>query len=236
MSQSGKVAILAGAAGGLGRVVTARLAEAGMKLALLGRDEGRLKGLLDDLDMDPDNHLTAALDLTRPEGLAELADRVQEKFGRADLLINLVGGWTGGKTVVEVDAETVQSMLDQHLWSTFHLSRAFVPLMTGNGWGRVIVVSSPTAVDPRAKSAPYAVGKAAQEALILTLSKELAGTGVTANIIQVSSIDVDGRREKDPEKYAGWTTPDEIVAAIQYLSSEGGGRMTGARLPVYGKR
>jgi NAD(P)-dependent dehydrogenase (short-subunit alcohol dehydrogenase family) len=236
MNLNGKVAVIAGATGGLGQVVTTHLAEAGMKLVLLGRDEGRLTKLLDELGLDPDDHLTAAIDLTRSEGLADVTDRVQEKFGRADLLINLVGGWTGGKTVEEVEAEAVQTMIDQHLWSTFHLSRAFVPLMAVNNWGRVVVVSSPTANDPRAKSAPYAVGKAAQEALMLTLSKELAGSGVTANIIQVSSIDVDGRRDKDPEKYAAWTTPDEIVAAIKYLCSKAGGRMNGARLPLYGNR
>jgi NAD(P)-dependent dehydrogenase (short-subunit alcohol dehydrogenase family) len=111
--------------------------------------------------------------------------------------------------------------------------QAFLPAMQQNDFGRVIVISSPTATKPKAKSGPYAVGKAAQDTLMMTLAAELEGTGVTANVIQVHSIDTENKRAADPEKYARWTTPEEIAAAIEYLISEAGGRVNGARLPLF---
>lgn len=235
MGMNGKVAVIAGATGGLGKVVTTRLADEGAYLVLLSRSVEGLNGLLADLGLDKDEHLTAASDLTTGENLAEIVKAVREKFGRVDLLINLVGGWVGGEKVVDLDADSVQFMLDQHLWSTYHLTQGFVPLMVENDFGRVVVVTSPTATSPKAKSGAYAVGKAAQEALMLTLAAELKGSGVTANIIQVSVIDTEHKRDAEDEtKYAKWTTPEEIASAIVYLSSEDAKQLNGIRLPLYG--
>jgi len=232
---NGKVAVIAGAAGGLGRVITTRLADEGARLVLLGRSKERLDSLLSDLGLDPEEHFTAASDLTTAEGLGAIAKTVRDKFGRVDLVINLVGGWVGGKTVVDLEAGSVQFMLDQHLWSTYHLARAFVPMMIENDFGRVIVVTSPTASKPKAKSGAYAVGKAAQEALIMTLAAELEGSGVTANVIQVSTIDTEHKRQTDDDpKYAGWTTPEEVASAIVYLGSDDAKQLNGIRLPLYG--
>lgn len=229
-----KVAIIAGAAGGLGKVVTRQLAEAGYQLALLGRDQENLIALLNELGLEPSEHFSQSADLTRPDDLESIVSAIQSQFGRADLLINLVGGWSGGETLLEVQAETVENMLSQHLWSSFYLIRAFVPLLRENGFGRVITVSSPMATDPAAKSGAYAIGKAAQDTLMLTLAKELAGSGVSANIIQVRAIDVKHRRDSDSTgKYAGWTTPEEIASAISYLISEDAQPLNGIRLPLY---
>lgn len=77
------------------------------------------------------------------------------------------------------------------------------------------MISSPDAGNPPAKSAPYAVGKAAQETLILTLAEELKDTGVTANVLRVRAIDT--RRERDQARTprnASRTTPEEIAATI----------------------
>lgn len=233
MDLAGKTAVIAGATGGLGRVVTSSLAQAGVRLALMGRSEEHLNRLADELGLPAAQYLTAAVDLTQPDSLGPTVRAVKEKLGNANLLLNLVGGWLGGKTLVEVSPDVVEEMLDQHLWTTFRLVRAFLPQMLEHHAGRVIVVSSPTATQPRAKAGPYAIGKAAQEALMMTLAAELKGTGVTANVIQVRSIDTEHQRAADPEKYAGWTTPEEIASAIAYLSSAEGGRVNGARLPLF---
>jgi NAD(P)-dependent dehydrogenase (short-subunit alcohol dehydrogenase family) len=79
------------------------------------------------------------------------------------------------------------------------------------------------------------VGKAAQEALTLAIAKESAGSGVTANILQVRTIDADRERDRNPSgKNASWTTPEEITAAILYLCSDEAGVVNGARIPLYG--
>lgn len=234
MGLKDRVVVIAGASGELGEVVTEKLANEGVKLALLGRDTDPLDELLADLGLNSDDHFTAAVDLTTPEGLAMIADSVQDKFGRVDLLLNLVGGWSGGEKVVSVKAETIQTMLDQHLWTTYYLAQAFVPLMEENDFGRVLVVSSPTATQPGPKTSAYAVGKAAQEALMMTLAAELKGTGVTANVIQVKSIVAGNSQDNDSVEYPGWTTPEEIASAIIYLSGDDARHLNGVRLPLFG--
>ena len=125
-------------------------------------------------------------------------------------------------------------MIQQHLWTTFYLSQVFGPHLVARGWGRMIVVSSPFAAAPPANGAPYAIGKAAQEALMLTLAEEFKGTGVTANILRVRTIDSRHEREARPSsKTVSWTTPEEIASAVLYLCSDEAGIVNGARIPLY---
>lgn len=100
-----------------------------------------------------------------------------------------------------------------------------VVVITGATGATGQAAAHPFAQNPSAKMSVYAAGKAAQEALILTLAQELKDSGVTANIIHVRSIDVEGK--------GTGTSPAEIVAAMQYLCSEQAAKMTGARIPLY---
>ena len=156
------------------------------------------------------------------------------RLGPIDVVLHLVGGYDAGAPVVDTDPVDLRRMLDQHLWTTFNVTQATVPGMVDRGWGRVMAVSTPTASDPTPKSAPYAVGKAAGEVLLRTLARETANTGVTVNLVVVKAIDVDGVRLTDPKK-ASWTTPDEIVATLRFLASDGAAAITGARIPLYGR-
>jgi NAD(P)-dependent dehydrogenase (short-subunit alcohol dehydrogenase family) len=89
----------------------------------------------------------------------------------------------------------------------------------------VIAVTSPSATNPPAKSGAYAIGKAAQETLLLALADEFKGTDVTANVIQVSYIDIKNKGKG--------TSPDEIIAAMLYLFSDEAVKVNGMRLPLY---
>jgi NAD(P)-dependent dehydrogenase (short-subunit alcohol dehydrogenase family) len=235
MELKDRVAVITGATGGLGRVVSHRFAEMGARMALASTDPEKLTRLANELQLPADRLLTYDVDLTLPESAQGLKDAVLEKFGRVDILLHFVGGWIGGKSLAQVTAEEVNAMLRQHLWTTFHLAQAFVPPLVANGWGRIVVVSHPDVSTLPAKVAPYTIGKSAQEALVLTLAAELRETGVTANILRVRHIDVklDRDRERTP-KNASWTTPEEICSAILYLCSEEAGVVNGARVPLHG--
>jgi NAD(P)-dependent dehydrogenase (short-subunit alcohol dehydrogenase family) len=235
MGLENRVAVITGATGGLGRVVAKRLAHIGARLALLSTNAQHLQQLGLELDLPPERYLTRAVDLTDPLAAHEAATAVLTKFGQADLLLHFVGGWIGGKPVTEVGAQEVAEMLDQHLWTSLYLAQAFVPAMLNNKRGRIVVISSPTASRPAARRAPYAIGKAAQEALMLTLADELRDTGVTANLLVVSTIDVRHERAnaRKPETPA-WTTPEEIASMILYLCSDDARAVNGARIPMYG--
>lgn len=230
-----RIAVITGATGGLGRAVAARLAAEGAQLALFSTNAERLERLARELNLAPDRWLTRAVDLRTAEGAQTAAGVVIEKFDRAEILVHAIGGWTGGTPVVQVPANDVTEMLQQHLWTTFHLAQAFVPHLVANSWGRMIVVSSPHASNPPEHNAPYAIGKAAEEALVLTLAQELRGSGVTANVLEVRAIDVEHKRDLERvPKNASWTTPEEIAAMILYLCSEEARIVNGARIPLYG--
>jgi len=237
MNLEDRVIVISGASGGLGQVVARSMAKSGAKLVLLGRNAANLESLSSDLNISENDRLVVSVDLNEPSGAQTAAAAAIQKFGKIDVLLQLVGGWSGGKSLTEVNPDEVASMLQQHLWTTFYLTQAFVPYLVENEWGRVIVVSSPFAANPRAKGGPYSISKSAQEALMLTLAQELKGSGVTANIITVKTIDVEHAREKDPTpKNATWTFPEEIAEAISYLVSNEASMINGTRLPLYGSQ
>ncbi len=165
------------------------------------------------------------VDLRDGEAVRSAAGAVSAKFGPVHGLIHLVGGWVGGKTLTEAGAEELESMLGQHVWTTFHLFQSLTPLLVKSRSGRVIVVSASTVPNPPGKTGVYTAAKAAQENLVLSLAAELKEQNVTANIIQVRAIDVGGTGKG--------TTPAEIVAAMQYLFSEEAAKVSGARIPLY---
>lgn len=230
-----RVAIVTGATGALGKVVTRDLAAAGAKLALLGTHLDRLEAVASELGLPSDRWIGQAADLTDPEATASAIDAVLVHFGHADILVHLVGGWAGGSTASDTPLDTFTSMLDQHLWTTLHVTRALTPHLATRNWGRIVAISSPIASHPTAKMSAYAVAKAAQEALLVTLSRELAESGTTVNMLLVRTIDKGHVRDSEPTpKNASWTTPEEISAALMYLLSDEAGVVNGARIPLYG--
>jgi NAD(P)-dependent dehydrogenase (short-subunit alcohol dehydrogenase family) len=187
-----------------------------------------------DLGLDDDTWMPVVVDLRDRDATRTALAAVEEVVGGIDVLVHLVGGFAGGTPVAELDADVVTSMLDQHLWTTLNVTQAVVPGMVERGWGRVLAVTAPVASEPAAKSAPYAVGKAAEEALLRSLAKETANTGVTVNLVVVKSIDLTGERLTDPKK-SSWTTPDEIAATFRFLASDDAAAITGARIPLLGR-
>jgi len=217
--------VITGATGALGNKAAQAFAGRGHSLVLLDNDQSKLDALTRDLHLPAERLFASVVDLRDGNALRLTAEAATVKFGGVHALIHLVGGWIGGKTLVEASAEDLDFMLAQHVWTTFHLFQSFIPHLSKSGWGRVIIVSASTVPNPPGKTGAYAAAKAAQENLVLTLAAELKDKGVTANIIQVRAIDVEGK--------GTGTTPDEIVAAMLYLFAEDASKINGARLPLY---
>jgi NAD(P)-dependent dehydrogenase (short-subunit alcohol dehydrogenase family) len=235
MQPGNRTAVITGATGVLGSTLTHALAERRYNLALLDRNLDRLNTLVESLHL-PDHRVRAQkINLVDVNETQAAADAIESIFGKIDVLIHLIGGWTGGKTLTEAPAEDLELMLNQHVWASFYITKAFVPLLIQNGWGRVIMITSPLAARPVGKSGPYAIGKAGQKALVMTLSQELKGTGVTANLLQVKTIDVKREKVSAPStENASWSTPEEITASILFLLSDDAGTINGARIPLTG--
>ena len=169
----GKVIAITGATGALGNKTAHAFAARGHSLVLLDNDQNKLDVLVRDLNLSADRLFASVVDLRDGNALRATAEAVITKFGAVHGLIHLVGGWVGGKALVEASAEDLDFMLGQHVWTTFHLFQSFTPYLAQNGWGRVIIVSASTVPDPPGKTGTYTAAKAAQENLILTLAAEL---------------------------------------------------------------
>lgn len=220
-----KVVVITGATGALGSKAAHAFAGRGHSLILLDNDQAKLDALTRDLNLSAERLFAAVVDLRDAQAVHATAETIAKRFGGIQALIHLVGGWIGGKTLLDSSADDMTSMLGQHVWTTFHLFQSFIPQLARNNWGRVIVVSASTVPNPPGSTGIYTAAKAAQENLVLTLAAELKDKGVTANIIQVRAIDA---------THSGkGTTPDEIVAAMMYLFSDEASKVSGARIPVY---
>ena len=220
-----KTIVITGATGVLGNLVAKTFAADGHNIVLIDRDSNKLDSLVRDLDLPSERLHAQSIDLLNGQAVQDSAEAVHSKFGSVHALIHLVGGWTGGKTIPESDAADLESMLNQHVWTIFHLLKSFTPFIAESKWGRVIIVSKPETIMPAAKTALYTAAKSAQESLVLTLAQEFKESGLTANVIHVKSIDVKNEGKG--------TTPAEIVSAMQYLFSEEANKVTGARIPLY---
>jgi NAD(P)-dependent dehydrogenase (short-subunit alcohol dehydrogenase family) len=235
MTLENRVAVITGATGGLGSIVTHELAARRANLALLDRNPDKLTALTKNLGLPESRIFTHTVDLLDPSKTKSAAEVVAARFGRIDILLHLVGGWTGGKTILESPADDLTFMLNQHVWTSFNVTQAFVPYLVNNGWGRVVMVTSPYAARPNAKGGPYAIGKSGQEILMQTLSQELKGTGVTANLLQAKTIDLKREKVSSPSPdNASWTTPEELASAMLYLLSDEAAMVNGAKIPLYG--
>lgn len=230
------VLLVTGATGPVGRAAAAAFAMDGARLGLSGTDAGRLTAMAADLRLADEAWAPAVGDLRDADVAAAAIGLVTERFGRIDGLLHLVGGWAGGTALVDLDPAELASMLDRHVWSTFHAARAVVPGMVERGWGRIVAITSSTVARPGPRAAAYVAAKAGQEALLRTLAREAAGTGVTVNLLVVNTVDTDHLRETDPSpKHGRWTTPEEVVDAIRFLWSDAGAAVNGALLPLDGR-
>jgi NAD(P)-dependent dehydrogenase (short-subunit alcohol dehydrogenase family) len=220
-----RTVLITGATGALGSRAAHAFAERGHSLVLLDHDQTKLDVLSRDLNLPAERLLASVIDLRDGDAVRAAAEAAVAKFGGVHALIHLVGGWVGGKTLLEGSPDDLDFMLGQHVWTTFHLFQAFAPHLVKTGWGRVMIVSASTVPNPPGKTGIYTAAKAAQENLILTLAAESKDQGVTANIIQVRAIDVENK--------GTGTTPDEIVSAMLYLFSDEAAKINGARIPLY---
>jgi NAD(P)-dependent dehydrogenase (short-subunit alcohol dehydrogenase family) len=206
-----RVAVVTGATGGLGPAVVAALAKAGFQVHGVSRKEA---------------------DVTDEAAVATFFGALE----RVDVLVNVAGGFAGGKPTHETDLVTWDGMLNLNLRSTFLCCRAAIPKMLTANYGRIVNVSSRNAVQPAAGLSAYNVSKAGVVALTNTLAAELRGHNVTANVVLPSVIDTPTNRAAMPNAdHSTWVAPESIAAVILDIVSDRWGIVSGAAIPVYGK-
>lgn len=235
MALTDRVVAIPGATGAAGRAAVAAFAEEGCRIGLIGTDAGKLRSLAADLDLADGRWHAAAGDVTRADDVRRVVAEISGGLAPVDVLVHVVGGWLGGTPAVELDPADVATSFGQHVFSTLHMVQAVVPGMVERGWGRVLAISQPLAAEPGPRGGGYLMAKAAQEVMLRSLARDLAGSGVTANLLIVKTIDKDHERDREPtSKNAQWTTPEEIAAAMVLLCGDGASTINGARIPLFG--
>jgi NAD(P)-dependent dehydrogenase (short-subunit alcohol dehydrogenase family) len=151
-------------------------------------------------------------------------------------VVNLVGGYAGGKNVPETSPGEFADMIRLNLAPAFLLARAAMPRLAGAGGGAFVGVSARAAVRPFAGASGYIAGKAALLAFIKALDAEYRDQGVRCNAVLPSVIDTPANRAQQPDAdYSRWVPPDEIARVIRFLVSEDSAPTSGAAIPVYGR-
>jgi len=234
MNSSTNVVAIAGAAGGLGPTVAQAFARSGAQLSLADANQTRLEAVLATLD-GAERHRWAAVDLLDAAQTDAWAKDTEQRFGRVDAVIHLVGGYRGGQSIAQFPAEDWGLLKKLLIETTWNVIRAFVEMLK-TYQGRFILVSSPQAQRPAGVNAAYGACKAAAEALTLALADELRGSGATANIIVVNAILTPQMRAEQPNAdYSQFTAAEDIAAAMSYLCSEAAASMNGQRVMLFGR-
>lgn len=232
-----RVAIITGGTGALGRAVAERFLIAGAKVAIPYVVDAEVPLLNKQLDrrFPEAQMLLKKVDVSDEAQAAKFVAEVAAKFGKIDILANLVGGFWGGKSIAETTVAEWQAMFDLNLKPTFICSRAVVPIMQRNKWGRIISVTSRSGLQGAGYYAAYAVAKGAIATFTASLAQEVLEDGVLVNAVAPSTIDTEANRASMPKaKHENWVKPADIAKTIAYLCSDDCRVTSGAVIPVYG--
>jgi 3-oxoacyl-[acyl-carrier protein] reductase len=236
----GKVAIVTGAGRGLGQVMTLGLLEAGARVAAVEIDAPALEETESAADQRGSGERIQGVvaDITREDSGPKIVRATMEHFGRLDILINNAGintsllrpeGQPVGK-FWEVTPTEFRRVIDVNVVAVFLMTRAALPVMLKQGWGRIINVTTSLDTMYRAKMQPYGGSKAANEAHLLAMAQELEGTGVSANVL-VPGGAANTRmvlRAQQPDR-AKLIPPEVMVAPLIWLCSNASDGVNGLR-------
>jgi NAD(P)-dependent dehydrogenase (short-subunit alcohol dehydrogenase family) len=228
----GKVALITGAAGNLGRAVAQTFAAAGAARVLLGRDEASLRK---HYAADDARAMLVGADLADSGSVAVAVGQALARFPRIDILCNIAGGFDMGPPVHQTPDELWQRMLDVNVGTVLNTVRAVVPGMIAAGYGKIVNVGAASALSGKAHMGAYVAAKSAVIRLTESMSAELRDKGINVNCVLPSVIDTPENRAAMPKADpARWVAPRDLAELIVFLASDKASAIHGAAIPVTG--
>jgi 3-oxoacyl-[acyl-carrier protein] reductase len=223
----GKVIVVTGALGALGKVVAEVALARGARVA--GVDYGTSQ-----IAATPDRIEFGGVDLSDPAQAKKAIDAVASHFGRLDALVNIAGGFAY-ETVAEGDPKTWQRMYALNVLTALNASRSAIPHLAASASARIVNVGAMGALQAGSGMGAYAASKAGVHRLTEALAAEWKGK-ITVNAVLPSTIDTAANRASMPKADFGkWVTPQELADVILFLVSDAASAVTGALLPVSGR-
>ena len=244
MKLNGRVALITGASKGLGKAIAVALAEAGARLALVSRDEGLLARTAEEIRLKGGAADLFPADVSVEEQVRDLERRVVDRFGQLQILINNAG-INLRKPVTEFTLEEWNRILHTNLTSAFLMCRSFVPHMKGQGYGRIINMTSMMSHVALPHRTAYAASKAGLLGFTRALALELALDGITVNGISPGpcATEINKPLIESPEltrfflsriPVGRWGLPEEVARLAVYLCSEESAFITGTDIVIDG--
>jgi NAD(P)-dependent dehydrogenase (short-subunit alcohol dehydrogenase family) len=245
-----KVAVITGGANGIGQAFAKRLAQDGVHIAVADIADARQTVRL--VEAAGRNALAVICDVSRPEAVAAMAEQVQGKFGRVDIVVNCAGIFPQQEFAAMSFADW-RKVLAINLDGTFLVTAAFVPGMRARQWGRVVNMASSTFGSVTTGFAHYVASKGGIIGFTRALAGDVAADGITVNAIAPGLTRSPGTVARKPRP--GFATmddefaavaglqaikrpevPDDLVGALSFLTSDDAAFMTGQTLNVDGGR
>src|SRR3954468_5969815 len=253
---AGKVAVVTGAAQGIGRSVALRLAREGGKVALVDRSD-LIEGVRQEVEAAGGEALAITADLETFAGATTAMDRARERFGRIDILVNNVGGTIWARPYAQYEEAQIEAEIRRSLYPTLWCCRAVLPAMLEGGGGAIVNVSS--VATRGVNRVPYAAAKGGVNAITACLAWEYAEAGIRVNAVAPGGTEAPPRRiprnaaapaAQSEQERQWWRevveqtkasslmhrygTTEEQAAAILFLASDEASYVAGVALPVAG--
>jgi len=240
MAETQRVAIVTGAAGGIGRAMTRALLAAGIGVAGVDRDRGPLEALAASAHEQSKTAdlLTIQTDLTNDAAADEITRATRARFGRIDILVNNAGigpgairpdSWQRPLKFWEITPDQWRRFVAVHTTAPLALTNAVVPEMMRQGWGRIVNVTTSLGTMLNAGSPTYGPSKAALEAPSAIMAKDLDGTGVTVNVLVPGGITNTPMASESGLDRAKMIQPEVMAPPLVWLVSDAAGKVTGRR-------
>ena len=227
MSMNGKIIVITGASGALGKVVVAMARARGARIAEIDHAESTTSA-------DTNVLAIGGVDLSDATQARQAIDAVATHFGGIDGLINIAGAFTF-EMIADGDDKSWETMHRLNLMTALNTSRAAIPFLVKSPAGRIVNVGAMGALQAGAGMGPYAASKAGVHRLTEALAAELKGK-VTVNAVLPSTIDTPANRRDMPDADASkWVRADELAEVILFLASDAASAITGALVPVIGR-
>ena len=240
--RTSQVAIVTGAAQGIGEAIARTLAHQGMRLLLADIQEEKLARVIDTIRAEGGTAEGVATDIADPSQAEAMADAACAEFGRIDALVNNAGLDAPPGHAAEIDVDHWRRVVDVDLSGAWWCARAVLPTLRAQRSGRIVNISSISArMATRETSPAYSAAKAGLLGLTISLSVQLEGEGILVNAITPGATGNTGTpvRENERRLYEavlplGFGGPQPVADAVSYLLGPGGAWISGAVLNVSG--
>ena len=227
-SAKNKLVLITGAKGGLGSFITQAFLSTGATVVGASRS-------ISAQDFPQPNFISLAADFTKAPSTNDAVQSVVSRFGGLDVLVHVMGGFAGGKTVAETDDATWEQMRDLNLTSAFYALRAAIPYLRKSSNGRIVAIGSQSAVEPHSGLGAYVTFKYALTMLIRTVALENEDAGLTANVVLPGTMDTPANRKAMPDAdFSKWDQPKDVADLVLWLSDERARHVTGIAVPIEG--